>query len=358
MSVLLSNGQKNLVGTFHHILDTFLSNIDSTRGFFIKPNIVFPVSPKSGEITSPTLVKNLIYALRERYANLDVVIGEGVAAGCIPTNNFTMSGYADMARELKVPLLDLHEVNRRTIKWKFGKIDLPDIAFDRIYINFPILKPSSACIISGALKNQKGLLIPFMKKHFHRLGLHEQIAELNAVVKPALTLMECRNFFGKYDFISGDNCGEIDATVCELLKIEEPEHIVCSRSANVFSSGFSVTSDATFKRNRSKKPSIKDFKRIGRLRLWSNSQACTMCRYLFTDIQQNILDPHYSSVGLKLLAKSVQGAEIIMGLNPDWEKEYDTVFCIGNCTRNIAKKGGYTFIPGCPPTMDDLNENI
>ena len=34
-----------------------------------------------------------------------------------------------------------------------------------------------------------------MKKRFHRLGLHEQVAELNAVVKPLLTIMDCSLFW-------------------------------------------------------------------------------------------------------------------------------------------------------------------
>ena len=179
---------------------------------------MFAVSPESGEITSPLLVRTLISTLRERYGNIDIVLGEGVAAGCDPRENFQVSGYAELARELNVPLLDLHCVDRKTVVWKFGKLELPRVAFERTYINLPILKPSSACVISGALKNQKGLVLPAMKKHFHRLGLHEQIAELNTVVQPSLTIMDCSRFFGRNVLLSGDNCGEIDATACQLLE--------------------------------------------------------------------------------------------------------------------------------------------
>ncbi len=357
MTVLLSDGQTNLKGMFHHILDTFKDDIDPTRGFFLKPNIVFPVRPESGEITPPAFVETLILALWEHYNKVDIVLGEGVAAGCDPKENFRVSGYAKLASELHVPLLDLHKVERATVPWKFGKLELPKIALERTYINLPLLKPSSACVISGALKNQKGLLEPAMKKHFHRLGLHEQIAELNHVVKPSLTILDGSLFFGHDLILSGNNCGEIDATACQLLDIEEPEHVRLARSTHVFDAEYSVQSEVDIKRIAAR-PEVKEFKRLGRLRLWSNPQACTMCRYLFREIQTNLFKRQNLLAGIKLIPHSIKGAEIIMGSNPKWRKEYGTVICIGTCTYRIAKEGGYTYIPGCPPTPEDLYKNL
>ena len=358
MSVLITDGSQNQKSALHRIFDTFLTDEDAARGIFIKPNIVFPVREESGEITPPTLVKALISVLRERYSNIEIILGEGVAAGCDPQENFFASGYADLAHELNIPLLDLHEGERITVEWKFGTLKLPKVVFEHTYINLPILKPSSACVISGALKNQKGLLSPALKKRFHRMGLHEQIAELNLAVKPSLTIMDCRIFFGRDKFISGNNCGEIDATACSLLGIEEPEHVQLSRNARLFTTGYSVTGDEIKVKGVSSRPSKKEFKSIGRLRLWSNPQACTMCRYLFRDVQRNILNRRNLATATKLLPYTIKGAEIIMGSNAQWRKEYDTVICVGSCTRRVAKEGDYIYIPGCPPTPDDLNKNL
>ena len=227
--------------------------------------------------------------MRERHSNIDIILGEGVAAGCDPQENFKISGYTKLANELNIPLLDLNCVERKTVDWKFGKLKLPCLALERTYINLPVLKPSSACIISGALKNQKGLLLPATKKHFHRLGLHEQIAELNAVVQPTLTIMDCSNFFGRYMLISGNNCGEIDATACHLLSIDEPEHLQLSRSARVFANGYSVNGDKIKIRHATARLMVKEFKHLGRLRLWSNPKACTGCRAIFRDVRHNLL---------------------------------------------------------------------
>ena len=358
MAVLINDGRKNLRETIHHILDAFGADIDLARGVFIKPNVVFAVGPKSVEITSPKLVKNLILALRERHNNVDIILGEGVAAGCNPEENFRVSGYTDLANELNVPLLDLRVVERQKVDWKFGSLQLPKVALERTYINLPVLKPSSACVISGALKNQKGLLLPAIMKKFHHLGLHERIAELNAVMRPSLTIMDCSRFFGRNVLISGDNCGKIDAAACQLLGIDEPEHVRLSRSGRVFANGFSISGDHVKRRHASHLLVAKQYKRLGRLRIWSNSQACTGARAIFREIKRKIYKPQNIKVALKLLIFSIKGAEVIMGSNPQWRKEYPTVICIGVCTRNVAKENGYIYIPGCPSTIQDLNDNL
>src|SRR5512140_3021092 len=131
MAVLLSDGRKALNDVIHLILDVFITDEDCARGIFLKPNIVFPVRPESGEITSPLLVRTLVAALRERYRDIDIVLGEGVAAGCDPQENFRVSGYAALANELGIPLLDLHEAERTQVPWKFGTLELPRVAFER-----------------------------------------------------------------------------------------------------------------------------------------------------------------------------------------------------------------------------------
>jgi uncharacterized protein (DUF362 family) len=356
MTVLIIDGSQDLGCACQTITNRFLTDEDLARGIFIKPNIVFPVNPQSGEITSPALVKILVSALRERDPNVDIVIGEGVAAGCDALENFRVSGFKKLSTEIDVPLVDLHSTEYRTVSWKFGKLELPALAIDRTYINMPILKPSSACLISGALKNQKGLVLPAMKKQFHRLGLHEQIAQLNATIRPALTIMDCSRFFGCGVLIAGDNCGEIDATACDLLEIEEPLHVRLAQITQVFSKGFPVEGEELRFKILAPRPVDQDYKQIGRLRLWSNPRACTMCRYLFRDLRSNVLKPNKFSVGLKFLNYSLKGAEIIMGTDPQWRQKYPNVICVGACTRKVAKEGGFIYIPGCPPTQQDLEK--
>ncbi len=339
-------------------MDAFLAGLDPARGVFIKPNVVFPVRPAGGEITSPRVVAALVEALRERYAGIDILLGEGVAAGRAAAENFRVSGYAGLAEDLRVPLIDLDGAERVTVDWKFGRLALPRAALERVYVNLPILKPSSACVISGALKNQKGLLLPAVKKQFHRLGLHEPIAELNAAVRPALTILDGSNFFGPGALIAGDNCGEIDAAACQMLGVAEPEHVRLARAAGVFADGYAVAGGRFALLRPELRPEAREYKHFGRLRLWSNPQACTGCRYLFHEIRRSLLSPRSLPGKAKLLACSIQGAEMIMGKNPSWRRGYRTVICIGACTREVAEEGGYLYVPGCPPALEDFYHSL
>lgn len=354
MTVLLKDGRQNLDEALHQILEMYAADIDWTRGVFLKPNIVFAAKPESGQVTPPAFVRAFVRALRERHDGLDIVMGDGVAIGRDPAENFRVSGFAALAQELRVPLVDLHAAERRPVEWKFGELQLPCLALDRVYINLPILKYSSACIISGALKNQKGLLAPAVKRQFHKLGLHEPIAELNAAIRPSLTVMDCGRFFGANVLISGDNCGEIDSTACRLLGIDEPEHVQLARAVCVFAEGFSVIGDGSRVKRRAAPPEAKEAKSLGRLRLWSNPRACTGCRAVFQDARDDLPRVRRLSAKSRLLVHAVRGAEIVMGSNPRWRKERDTVICVGACTRQLAEDNGYAYVPGCPPTLDDL----
>jgi uncharacterized protein (DUF362 family) len=359
VTVFLLDGQKVLKDSLHAILEMFLTDADYARGIFIKPNIVFAVRASSGEITPPVLVETLVTTLRERCSSVDILLGEGVAAGCNPEENFRVSGYAQLAQECNIPLINLDVAKRRAVAWKFGSLKLPVVAFERTYINLPILKPSSACVISGAMKNQKGLLLPAVKKQFHSQGkLHEYIAELNRVARPRLTILDGSLFFGRDTLLSGDNCGEIDATACRLLGIDEPEHVQLAREARVYATGFEVKGDALQLQNPSTRPEMKEYKSLGRLRLWSNPMACTGCRYIFRDLKRSILQPRNIKAKAKLVAYSLKGAELVMGTNPHWRKEHPVVICVGACTRKIAKEGGYIHIPGCPPTLQDFLDHL
>lgn len=358
MTVLLSEGQREPREALGQVLHTFSSQIDATRGVFLKPNIVFPVKPEGREITSPELVRALVTALRERYGDIDIVMGDGVAVGRSAVENFRVSGFSRVAQELDVPLVDLNEAERRRVAWKFGTLNLPSLAFERAYINLPILKYSSACIISGALKNQKGLLLPAVKKRFHHMGLHEPIAELNAVVKPSLTILDCSRFFGPNVLLSGDNCGEIDATACKVLGIDEPEHVRLARSAHVFTGGFRVLGDRSYLKRVAPPPMVRETKCAGRLRLWSNPRACTGCRAVFTDMKRDLLTPRNLRAKAKLVAYALRGAEIVMGSDPSWRKEYGTVICVGTCAQRLAEENGYVHVPGCPPTLADLYRHL
>jgi len=356
MSVFIAKENRDTKQAIGRILEHFQNEMDISKGVFLKPNIVFPVREKSGEITRHKIVRALIDVLREIDPKVEIILGEGTAAGTIPTENFEISGYSKLARELRVDLLDLNTVEHIKLKWKYGILKLPKIAFDKTYINLPILKLSSAAGISGAMKNQKGLLLPNMKKGFHKLGLHAPIAHLNKLVQPDLTIMDGINFFNDNVLIAGDNTYEIDRLATKLLRAPEPGYLKTSRDIGVGNDDFSTLGVDIEKLNTNYKYQPGEYKKFLRIRLWSNPRACSMCRFLFHDIKKFPTNDlrHTISMYLKLLKYAVKGTEIVFGSRPEFDAEFKNVICIGDCTRKLAKEKGYVHIPGCPPNKEQM----
>lgn len=361
MTILVTREGADLKQSIREILDRFEAALPPSRGFFLKPNIVFPVAADSGEITRPAVVRAVVEGLREKYSNADIVIGEGTAAGTVPTENFRVSGMKDLARELAVDLLDLNEVDRVMIKWKYGTIGIPAAALERTHINLPILKFSAAAIVSGAIKNTKGLISPTMKKTFHnRLGLHEPLAELARVVRPDLTILDCSNFSnGQNIFISGTNSCAIDLLAVSALRVEEPEYLTLARQQ-----GFGSTEREIEGQHllvfRAQKHRAEPYQQVMNLRLWSNPRACSLCRETIRSMKGfaardlALALPTY----LKLLTYTLMGADFVFGSKPHFDNKARRIICIGDCTKAVAEEGGYKHIPGCPPQRQDVIRHL
>ena len=65
MSVFIAKENKHTKQAIRRIITHFKNKLDLSRGIFLKPNIVFPVKEKSGEITRHKVVRGLIEVLRE-----------------------------------------------------------------------------------------------------------------------------------------------------------------------------------------------------------------------------------------------------------------------------------------------------
>lgn len=337
------------------ILQVYEGRIDPAKGIFVKPNIVFPLSEKSGQITRHRVVRALIESLRDRYRGVHIVLGEGTAAGTVPAENFSVSGYTALAREYGIELLDLDRVEHLPVKWKYGTLKLPKVAFERTYVNLPILKQSSAAVISGAMKNQKGLLLPEVKKAFHRWGLHEPIARLNALVRPDLTILDTSNLFRGDVLLAGDSTYEIDSLVTRILGIPEPGYLAAGREPGE-QAEFEVLGEKPETIDVMRMVESREYKNFLRLRLWSNPRACSMCRFLLQDVKRFRKEAPGASCrsAFKLGVLAITGAELVYGFDPVVRPEYGKVICIGDCTKKLARERGYVHVPGCPPGREDL----
>jgi len=359
MAIFLACSEGDFIEPLRRILVFFRHRLDLERGVFLKPNIVFPVRESSGEITRPSVVRALIEVLRSIKQDVEILIGEGTAAGTIPEANFRISGYRDLARECKVELIDLHKAKTRRLIWKYGTIDLPELAFEKTYISLPILKKSSAAIFSGAVKNQKGLLSAPMKKQFHRLGLHGPLTELARIIQPRLTIMDGINAFRGEVLIGGDDLAEMDHFIVRRLALAEPEFLSEFRSSSEASDSPNVHGDAAAA-IREIDWREEEYEEFFNLRLWSNPRACSMCRLRLHELKdlkkKDLLDT--LKIYLKLTRHSLVGADIVFGSKPPFRGRGKRLICMGDCTKSLAEEEGCRHIPGCPPSNKQIAKHL
>ncbi|WP_343208132.1 DUF362 domain-containing protein [Anaerolentibacter hominis] len=163
----------------------------------LKPNLVVAKPASSGATTTPAILAGTIEYLQEHgYHNL--LILEGSWVGDSTTRAFKVCGYDALSKKYNVPLFDTKSDKYESRSYGGLTMEISRKALEVDYlINMPVLKGHCQTIVTGALKNMKGIISDREKRHFHTLGLHKPIAYLNKIL--------CA------DFIIGDGmCGDLD----------------------------------------------------------------------------------------------------------------------------------------------------
>ena len=133
----------------------------------IKPNLTMPASPESNICTSPKVVEGIVNYLRSRGIE-DIVIGEGAGGARNMSEYFEITGYKELSKRLDVPLIDLNNDEAVKLKVKDGyflkTIPVAKTALDRYIINVPKMKTHRLAIVTLALKNMMGAILPYNGK--------------------------------------------------------------------------------------------------------------------------------------------------------------------------------------------------
>jgi uncharacterized protein (DUF362 family) len=166
----------------------------------LKPNLVEALPPP---ITTPVaLIGSLIDWLRRAAPHCAILIGEGCGSAKYDTwHVFQQLGYAQLAVEKKVDLLDLNEETCLAKENKdfprFPQIFLPAVLFDCFLLSVPVLKAHSLAGVTLTMKNMMGTAPPghyqqgghWKKASFHR-GIHAAIFDLNRYRSPDFTILD------------------------------------------------------------------------------------------------------------------------------------------------------------------------
>lgn len=164
----------------------------------IKPNLVQPATPDSGQITSPKLLEAIGRYCLDAGAGR-VIIGEGPSyyqpESCL-RECFTRTGVSQIAKHLGIEWVLFDEHSYRIFRKVPGCIPedfrVSEFAFDcDKFINVPVLKTHFLTKVTLAMKNLKGCLKREDKPMFHRGDLARAVVELNKIVAPSLNVIDC-----------------------------------------------------------------------------------------------------------------------------------------------------------------------
>ena len=196
----------SIVGIEGGLFKTLAATLDGSeekpvvRGdrVLIKPNLVEPADPESGQITTPGLVEAVARYCLECGA-AEVVVGEGPGyyqPASYLRQCFTATGISVVTRRLGIKWVLFDDHAYRTFPGVPGCIPrefrITEFALScNKIINLPVLKTHWLTKVTLAMKNLKGCLKREDKPIFHREDLPRAIVELCQIVRPTLNIIDC-----------------------------------------------------------------------------------------------------------------------------------------------------------------------
>jgi uncharacterized protein (DUF362 family) len=361
----------NIAKSVQIIVDSFLTNIKlSGKSVLIKPNIVGPFPYTTGATTDPLLVFEIIKYIRKLGAK-KVFIAESSHVGTNTDISCTVTGYTKYSKKYNIEIKDIKKE-----PWIIKTIDsqtrkslaLPQAVTSADFIiNVPVLKAHSETILSMGMKNLKGLIPDFEKKKFHATDLHKSLVDLNSLIKPVLTIIDCRLVDIRHEFggnpiklnlmFWGNNTVTLDCIAASFLDYK-PEKIkylalACTKNLGYLDYPLKEIEFVNFESNsdlmtiqENVRKQINEFskKQIDKLKECSvsiiDNNACTGCREA----------AHFALE--KILKENFGNFEILMGKENGCHFFSENVFVIGDCQKKLFTESN--IVDGCPPSSKEI----
>ena len=339
----------------------------------IKPNLTAEENLwEKGALTGPLFMRALVEEVQK--ANpAEVLIAEAIAIGLNTKKAFAANGYEKVAKATGARLLDLCDGEFEELKTPAGGL-LQSVRVSKevlradFFINAPVLKTHFASTLTAAMKNLKGTMPYEEKKRFHYLGLNKAVAELNAVLKPHLIVVDGLIALegdgpvegtpvGLNLLMAGTDAVAVD-TVCARVMDIDPAEVLSLCLAQGMGCGvwdereIKVTGksveEARHPFKRACAPVELDFEKIRFL----DGEACNACR---NGLRISMDRLRRAGVPLDRLPN----LEISMGSKARLSEPSGCIqIPIGNCQKQY--KHLPNFVPGCPPQTflmaDELRE--
>ncbi len=156
----------------------------------LKPNLVVAKDWRSGATTNPAVCEAVIEYFKERgFSRIRIV--ESAWVGDSTQRAYRVCGYEALSERYGVELVDVKRDCCETRKSGGFTTEISHSALEAdCLVNLPLIKGHCQTRLTCALKNMKGLISDCEKRRYHTLGLHEPIARLNTMIRPALTIAD------------------------------------------------------------------------------------------------------------------------------------------------------------------------
>ncbi len=379
MSVHFESVDRYVVPEIREALERSLGAIgfdpSGARTAFLKPNIVRPGAPDTAMVTHPAVVEALILLLKARGVT-DIAVGEASSVGVNVEESFRVSGYRDMCARLGVPLLNLNEVERREVKWMYGRLRLPRVALESdLYINCAKMKTHFHTTVTLGVKNQKGLLLPEDKQFDHlEVRLHPALSEYARLARPHLTLVD--GIVGMEGegptkgtpkaagvLVLGTDIYETDYA-CARFMGQDPlkiRHLAYALERGHFADQGEVSGEAYQSRKTEFELPGTEPKKILNFYGWKNHRACAECEHVVEHaFKLGISHPKYWFTFIPKVARLMlfERIDLIRGRDAKIPEGHGHLLMVGDCTERLATEYGVPHVPGCVPRPADVIRRV
>lgn len=353
---------RRMMGELFSLIGPASKIIPADSRVLIKPNLTAEETLwEKGILTGPVFMQALVEEVQK--ANpAEVIIAEAIAIGLNTKKAFVANGYEEVARTTGARLLDLYDGEFEEIKTPEGGL-LRNVRVSKIvlradfFINAPVLKTHFASTLTAAMKNLKGTTTYDEKKRFHYLGLNKAVAELNAVLKPHLIVVDgliamegdgpiAGTPVGLNVLMAGTDAVAVDTVAARIMGIDPSEVLSLCLAQSM---GYGVWDEREIKiLGRSIEEVRHPFKRAcAPLELdcekirFLDGEACNACRNGL-----RIALDRLRAVGVSF--DKLPELEISMGSQARLSESSGYIqLPIGNCQKQYKYLPHY--VPGCPP---------
>jgi len=329
----------------------------------LKPNLVISSPASGGATTTPEIAEGLIVWLLDNDFKR-IVIAEGSWVGDSTAQAFKVCGYSSLATRYNIPLIDLQQDSSVTMETDDGPFKVCETIAELEYsggslINLPLLKGHGQTLLTCALKNLKGCIPDSEKRRYHRLGVHDPVAMVNTLIKPAFALVDGLNPDPYWEeggspmkrdllFLARDPVA-MDSYAAGILGLTDAEvpYIGRAESLGVGSAG-TRDEDIISLDNTTWSVQVPDDSGQSEIRQWINSlvdqqSACSSC---FGNLASalRLLQKENPELINKKAPRICIGQEFRGSRLPEGSPG------IGICTLN----GNNNALKGCPPSREDM----